>query len=420
MDPNQEDQSSSTPAQRGARGAASPYSPFPFGSPLTYSRGSVLNPSSSSSVREASNELNMTSKTPRLRGRDLYGSVVMFGSSSTPAASIRRSNRLLASTPYAAAQNTARKAARTTVHETPALTRPSTSRQPAPNTSIASKEKSQVVTDVSSTAKTILDTLERMSTPLRDAQKIPVPRSERRKALAEELLSKSTPYSRRRPRLGNTSAVLSGPPLRSSIFAQVKKKPVSTPPVMMARSSQPKPIAVNKKDDVSDEDYDPEITLNIPPYAKAYISGKIKTKISQPQRKLDPFVHEQPLETSDYLKKICNNPFANMKEMPVLTFSPPVKINHKKSAEKSSTRDTSPVNVFSPPKPLISKPININSDAYTDEALPNIKPAVNYFTKLSETACNNVFKFSTPTPLAVKNKLKSSHSSHNYQFSRTH
>ena len=41
---------------------------------------------------------------------------------------------------------------------------------------------------MSTTAKLILDTLERMSTPVRDAQKIPVPRAERRRQVRRKCL----------------------------------------------------------------------------------------------------------------------------------------------------------------------------------------------------------------------------------------
>ena len=42
--------------------------------------------------------------------------------------------------------------------------------------------------NLSATARSILETLEKMSTPLKDAHKMPVPRAEKRKAIAEELL----------------------------------------------------------------------------------------------------------------------------------------------------------------------------------------------------------------------------------------
>lgn len=107
---------------------------------------------------------------------------------------------------------------------------------------------------ISSTAKVILDTLEKMSTPIRDAQRIPLPaaRAETRRAIAEQLLDRpssalgggggggsagsspttsesSSSYSRRRPRLGRTTPIstssasgqlLNGPPLRT-LFSPV-------------------------------------------------------------------------------------------------------------------------------------------------------------------------------------------------------
>lgn len=58
----------------------SPYSPFPFGSPITHSRRSVLNPGNIAGAEDtaatASNRAKRVSPIQtrvRLRGRDLYG-----------------------------------------------------------------------------------------------------------------------------------------------------------------------------------------------------------------------------------------------------------------------------------------------------------------------------------------------------------
>ena len=84
---------------------------------------------------------------------------------------------------------------------------------------------------MSSTARLIFDTLEKMSTPIRDAQKLipsincSPPRAEKRRAIAEQLDWSHGSLKRRRPQLGSniapeTSGQLNGPPLRT-IFSPV-------------------------------------------------------------------------------------------------------------------------------------------------------------------------------------------------------
>ncbi len=119
---------------------------------------------------------------------------------------LRRSNRLLAATPYFSkdrqSQRQQRKikagngAANNTTQEEDDQTQPELRQRQMLNSSSLSDAT------LSTTAKTILDTLERMSTPVRDAQKIPVPRAERRRQIADELISSSGEKIRRRPRLG--------------------------------------------------------------------------------------------------------------------------------------------------------------------------------------------------------------------------
>ena len=222
----------------------SPYSPFAFGSPLTFSRRSVLNPASPNASAAAPQgeaaenvHTNVISR-PRARGRDLYGGAslkscsiggfyfstfagrVMFGgtnNSGLAGVNVRRHNRLLASTPYQSSLNSRKK------HNQQS--------QSAPNNPVSTSISPAVdeASSISSTAKTILQTLEKMSTPVKDALKIPIPRAEKRRALAEELLDRTLgAFSRRRPRLGQSSAsatssptkgsgFLNGPPLRTQV-----------------------------------------------------------------------------------------------------------------------------------------------------------------------------------------------------------
>ena len=178
---------------------------------------------------------------------------------------LRRANRLLdAATPYP-------RVFRRQQHQDDEPQQPPPTRAnptpfgdgPAPPTSAtnsptSSSSDASSYGGLSSTASRILNTLQTMSTPLRDAARIPVggggggsggnslSRAERRRALAEEILeggsllnessrassaSRSTSLvgsARRRPRLGaggggaaNGRASLSGPPLRTTLFSPV-------------------------------------------------------------------------------------------------------------------------------------------------------------------------------------------------------
>jgi len=199
----------------------SPFSPFPYGSPVQ--QGTIQSPFSGSPAqkyllnsfarrnnsresqansfsRGNSAEQTVTTETvatPRLRGQDLYGGPVMFGGGS----SALRRGRMLSATPYSAAlrnREREREKTRPTAPPTPAT--------PTPTTDA-----------MSSTARVILDTLDKMSTPIQDARKIPVPRAEKRKMIEDELNCSLSSLSRRRPRLGSgLHTMLNGPPLRKN------------------------------------------------------------------------------------------------------------------------------------------------------------------------------------------------------------
>ena len=165
------------------------------------------------------------------------------------ASTLRRSNRLLSAAPYNASMR---------IHN---RNRPPPQQQELNYSANDHEDFSHMDNaGISSTAKVILDTLEKMSTPIRDAQRIPLPaaRAETRRAIAEQLLDRpssviggggggggggsagsspttsagsesSSSYSRRRPRLGRTTPIstsnasgqlLNGPPLRT-LFSPV-------------------------------------------------------------------------------------------------------------------------------------------------------------------------------------------------------
>ena len=164
----------------------------------------------------------------------------------TMASSLRRSNRLLSAAPYNASMR---------IHNRSQRQPQQQPQQPQLNYSANDHDDYSPMDSagISSTAKVILDTLEKMSTPIKDAQRIPMPaaRAETRRAIAEQLLDRpssalggggggsagsspttsesSSSYSRRRPRLGRTTPVsisnasgqlLNGPPLRT-LFSPV-------------------------------------------------------------------------------------------------------------------------------------------------------------------------------------------------------
>ena len=210
---------------------------------------------------EKANDILRTKIVPLFSGPIVFGAGSMqscLGTSSSTslppmaaaasmASSLRRSNRLLSAAPYNASMR---------IHNR--NQRPSQQQQQQLSYSKNDHEDYSQMdqSGISSTAKVILDTLEKMSTPIKDAQRIPLPaaRAETRRAIAEQLLEcpssssgggcggsagsspttsagseSSSSYSRRRPRLGRTTPVLSsnasgqllnGPPLRT-LFSPV-------------------------------------------------------------------------------------------------------------------------------------------------------------------------------------------------------
>ena len=100
------------------------------------------------------------------------------------ASSLRRSNRLLSAAPYNASMRIHNRNQRP----------PQQQQQQQLNYSTHDHDDYSHMdsSGISSTAKVILDTLDKMSTPIRDAQRIPLPaaRAETRRAIAEQLLDR--------------------------------------------------------------------------------------------------------------------------------------------------------------------------------------------------------------------------------------
>jgi len=230
----------------------SPYSPFPFGSALGMSStrtGDQKNSGSSDSTAANGNSTSSgTSTSPnqssafgtsiylkgRVRAQEAYGGPVMFGGHT----SSNRKSRMISASPYAASALASRKP-----HQRPLFDElgSSSSRRgssaantpsPAPSPSPSSSSTSDNGV-MSSTARLIFDTLEKMSTPVRDAQKLipsvscSPPRAEKRRLIAEQFdWCQNSLNKRRRPQLGRSSpaGTLNGPPLRT-IFSPVPASP---------------------------------------------------------------------------------------------------------------------------------------------------------------------------------------------------
>jgi len=218
---------------RGAPRTPQPFSPFPFGSPLhqgleqsSFSGSPGQKLLLASGTPGASRRVASEVVTPRLKGQDMYGGPVMFGSSSM------RKHRLLSSSPYSAGLRSrqtdrAARASQSSTAVAPSSLPSSTSSSPSP----------LPTTDtMSTTARLILDTLDKMSTPIQDARRMPPlvqPRAEKRKLIEEQLNCSLKSPQRRRVRLGSGALSLAGPPLRK-MYAPVggfsNGLPSSAPP----------------------------------------------------------------------------------------------------------------------------------------------------------------------------------------------
>ena len=158
----------------------------------------------------------------------------MFGGSST-----NRRSRLLSASPYTAAAISSRKPHQRPLFEDSASSRRGSSAANTPSPAPSPSPSSTTSNDnglMSSTARLIFDTLEKMSTPVRDAQKLipsvslsSPPRGEKRRLIAEQLDWCHDSLKRRRPRLGQSDSSrgtdhLNGPPLRT-VFSPLPPTP---------------------------------------------------------------------------------------------------------------------------------------------------------------------------------------------------
>lgn len=259
-------QGSHPPHQQQGRPRPNVVSPFPFGSPLHQgleqssfcgSPGQRLLLSSGPPPSKQGEVV-----TPRLKGREMYGGPVMFGSGS----SFRR-NRMLSASPYSATLRS-RQAERAARSSLSIATAPSSS---LPSSTASSPSPVPATDSMSSTARLILDTLDKMSTPIQDAKKMPPlvqPRAEKRKLIEEELNCSLKSPQRRRVRLGSGALSLAGPPLRKSYAPVSLSNGLSSPlPATNTKTPSPQPSPAPT----------PPPAASLPPSTKS--SLKLKSKV---------------------------------------------------------------------------------------------------------------------------------------------
>jgi len=297
-----------------------PFSPFPYGSPLA--QGSLQSSFAGSPGQKLLlGSLNHTKTngeiiTPRLKGQDLYGGPVMFGGAGSSA----RRSRLQSSSPYGAAlrtRNADRRTRQGPLTFPPALGVQNSSLPPSslPSTAPSSPNSSPAPSSISpaplsSTAKLILSTLDKLSTggtPITDAKKIPLSmtsttpnRAEKRKLLETELNCSLSSPSRRRARLGGGGLALSlsGPPLRKNYSPSLTRPTVprpssAVPHTSSGGSSPPPPARLSAA--IPADPVAPRLGATDSYSNKAKSSFKVKTKVSESVRhKTDMTSSEAP------------------------------------------------------------------------------------------------------------------------------
>merc|ERR1719495_2766005 len=278
-----------------------------------------------------------------------------------------RRTRLQSSSPYGTALKTRtaeRRARQTTFSLPPALGATQTTLPPSslPSTAPSSPQSSPGPSTtppapLSSTAKLILSTLDRLSsggTPVTDAKKIPLStpnRAEKRKLLETELNCSLSSPSRRRARLGGggLALALSGPPLRknySPSMAGTKRiqasprtpaePPIAPPP----QPSGPSSVSSTVTAPANISEQVKPVTNNL---SKAKSSFKVKTKVTESVReKVDTISNEPPPSP---LSVLSDMPQLKVDTMPVLNFSStpaPTKLPSTTSNGLSATPSRAP------------------------------------------------------------------------------
>lgn len=381
----------------------SPYSPFPFGSPVSKSNVEAVSngfPSSTSTRTSPSSAtflstLNSPFLKGRVRAKEAYGGPVMFGGNST-----NRKSRLLSASPYAAAAISSRKSHQRPLFEESTSSRrgssaantPSPAPSPSPSSSISDNGM------MSSTARLIFDTLEKMSTPVRDAQKLipsvslsSPPRAEKRRLIAEQLdWCHDSLKRRRRPRLGHSdrqagSDHLNGPPLRT-VFSPLpptpKPRSTATKSARLVPSSNASSLTSVTETGQFDLYQNPQSSLEINVDKKA--GGKIRTKISEKSsQKVSKAAEGVPKPAFI----ASHNAPLPLKSLPVISYNTEPKITAVTSSASSSNS-------------FLKGFTNSNSATATANAA---KPTVSLPSLVSDLKeSNKSFTFAAPSPVKVQ------------------
>lgn len=371
----------------------SPFSPFPYGSPL--SKVNSLQTSFSGSPGQkmllggSSNNLSQSRTngevlTPRLKGQDLYGGPIIFGSSA-------RRSRLLSASPYSAAARSRAAERQSRVSSLqPSLGRVAPPPSSLPSTAPSSPHSSPGPTvsppaPLSSTARLILSTLEKLSsggTPVTDAKKIPLcspsssGRAEKRKLLETELNCSFSP-GRRRPRLGGGGLALSlaGPPLRKnfspipSLSSGTSVSSVTRPVQVRLKSSSPPPAPAapaSVRTSKEQREGAPPATSEASslPTNQAKSSLKMKSKVADSGRsKVDLTA---PVAVSSFSLP-CEAPQLEVAKLPVFNFSSLV--------PAATASAPAPAMAPAPLKEIVEKPSNIEVvSSFPAHSTPSVSP----------------------------------------------
>jgi len=278
------------------------------------------------------------------------------------AAGLRKSRLMFSASPYHSAAS-ARIGQRKTAAAAagPAAVRSNTPSPSSCGSSAASSAPASTAAagadGMSSTARLILETLDKMSTPLRDAQKM-LPfdggemttpsRAEKRKQIAQQFgLSQETPSSaakRRRPNLGTRqgggadASMLKGPPTRSTAFmsptpAARAKGPRDPPPL-------PKPV-VEKAASKANEEKVAKAPPPPPPVQLQFGVGGGKIKSTAKSSLRPPAAPKLPTEQPPPPSSSQLSPMT-MAAMPNITFAP------SKNPRSQTQPETQPVTQLTP------------------------------------------------------------------------
>merc|ERR1719270_2872027 len=278
--------------------------------------------------------------TPRLKGQDLYGGPVMFGSSA-------RKSRLMSASPYTAAfrSRAAEKQNRLErVTFPPSLGAVAPPPSSLPSTAPSSPHSSPGPSSspppapLSSTARVILSTLEKLSaggTPVTDAKKIPLAspssasRVEKRKLLESELnCSLSSRPGRRRPRLGGggLALALAGPPLRKNFSpslntstSSASNSSISTPQSSRSMPSSKVAEPMKKVPDESIRTNKSDCINATSNQAKS--SLKMKSKVTESGRSRPDLSSVPPPPPIASIPKTNPMPTLQVDKMPVFNFT---------------------------------------------------------------------------------------------------